>query len=45
MKPYEAPTITIIEVLVEQGFASSSLGGDLGGSNNMSGGSNGQITW
>jgi len=44
MKLYEAPTITVIEVLVEQGFAAS-MEGNLGGSDNMTGGGNGQITW
>lgn len=41
---YEPPTITVIEVLVEQGFAAS-LGGDIGGTDDMGGNGNVDIDW
>ena len=55
MKHYESPTIEILEVSVEQGFAgsygsgggssSSGIEGGLGGSEGMSGGGDINVGW
>lgn len=44
MNTYEPPIITIIEVQVEQGFASS-LNGDVGGTDPIPGDGNVKVTW
>ncbi len=44
MNTYEPPTITIIEVQVEQGFAGS-LNGDVAGTDPIPGDGNVNVTW
>ena len=47
MNQYESPTIMVLEVLVEKGFASSSsdIEGGLGGSEGMGGGGDINVGW
>lgn len=44
MQTYEPPTITIIEVQIEQGFAGS-LDGDIGGTDPMGGNGDVNVNW
>lgn len=50
MNQYESPTIEILEIQVEKGFAgsnpsSSGIDGGLGGSEGMDGGGNVNVGW